>query len=528
MTTITDDEKSASRFAEEEVAFHRARGRTCYVDAAGNIRDGEKPSPFVKISFPKPVIETISPTPIGTASELSGSPAPAGSHDAVLLKSAAALYSRRWSEHPGVIAAIDQLINEVLRFRKLHGRRIKSLKQYKKHLKVMVIDLWVARKMSLNPYRAISLRKPDYRTETFYEKMFLKYDFVVGVINDMIALGYFDKRPGFRSSTVGYRTRLKATDHLIETIERAGMPTIHVRSAVKSLEHDPESGKDLRTETIILRDADKNAIAYKDTPAIVRMRGNLERINAYLAKSHITLRATDDEFKALEARLRGAGGRGRKTIDFTRESLHRVFNEDFDHGGRFYGGWWQEIPKEFRKFIEINHKHTIELDYSGHHFRILYAKEGLSPPDDPYDIAGFDRDTLKPLAVIMLNAKDQRSALKAATAKGIKKPITLAKALLSRHKPIAHHFYTGAGRTLQLLDSNIAEDVMLKMIDREAAILPVHDSFLVRAGWDVDLEEMMIEAFEKHYGKAAIKPKRTLLETKEPRSTSFMKFNEIF
>jgi hypothetical protein len=39
---------------------------------------------------------------------------------------------------------------------------------------------------------------------------------------------------------------------------------------------------------------------------------------------------------------------------------------------------------------------------------------------------------------------------------------------------------------------------------------------------------MMIEAFEKHYGKAAIKPKRTLLETKEPRSTSFMKFNEIF
>jgi hypothetical protein len=128
----------------------------------------------------------------------------------------------------------------------------------------------------------------------------------------------------------------------------------------------------------------------------------------------------------------------------------------------------------------------------------------------------------------MLNAKDQRSALKAATAKGIKKPITLAKALLSHHKPIAHHFYTGAGRSLQLLDSNIAEDVMLKMIDREAAVLPVHDSFLVRAGWDVDLEEVMIEAFKKHYGRAAIKPKRTLLDDKEPRGKSFVKFNEIF
>lgn len=528
MTTITDDTKSAFSLAEDEVAFHRASGRKCYVDADGNIRDGEKPSPFVKISLPKHFIEPISPSPVGTTSELSRGLLPEGSHEFEILKAAPGIYSRRWSEHPGVISAIDQLMDEVIRLRKSHARRIKSLRQYKKHLKVLVIDLWVARKLALNPYRAISLRKPDYRGETRYKKMYLKYDYVVGVVNDMVELGHFEKRPGFRSPTVGYRTRLRATDHLIEAIERSGMPKTHIRKAVKSLECDPESGKDIRSETIILRDAEKNPIPYIDTPAIFRMRGNLERINAYLAKSHITLRATDEEFEGLDARLRGAEGKGRKTIDFTREALHRVFNEDFNHGGRFYGGWWQEIPKEFRKYIEINYKHTIELDYSGHHFRILYAKEGLSPPDDPYDIAGFDRDTLKHLAVIMLNAKDRSAALKAASKKGIKRAATLAKALLSRHKPIAHHFYTGAGRSLQRLDSDIAEEVMLTMIDRGATILPVHDSFLVRAGWDVDLQEVMTATFERSYERAEIKPKRTLLDDKEPRSKSFTKFNEIF
>ena len=36
----------------------------------------------------------------------------------------------------------------------------------------------------------------------------------------------------------------------------------------------------------------------------------------------------------------------RTPIDVTQKRLRRIFNNgSFQQGGRFYGGWWQNIPK---------------------------------------------------------------------------------------------------------------------------------------------------------------------------------------
>ena len=53
-------------------------------------------------------------------------------------------------------------------------------------------------------------------------------------------------------------------------------------------------------------------------------------------------------------------------------------------GGRFYGGWWQEVPKGYRQYIVMNGKPMVEYDYANLHPRILYAEAGLIPPDDCY------------------------------------------------------------------------------------------------------------------------------------------------
>lgn len=62
-------------------------------------------------------------------------------------------------------------------------------------------------------------------------------------------------------------------------------------------------------------------------------------------------------------------------------------------------------------------------------------------------------------------------------------------------------------------DSKLAENVMLRMLERGATVLPVHDSFIVRNSYADELEEIMAEEFEKAFnGIAKLTPKRTVLE----------------
>ena len=525
MTTSPIDEKAVPSINEEEAAYHCSIGNPCFVDLNGEIRDirfGEKSEDFAGVFVdPSSAFEEFR----ATSSLVPETPVLIDEgvrpH---LLKSAPQLYSRRWSEHPAVISTVDDLVSEIFHLRRGHGKRIRGIAKYKKHLKVILIDLWVAANLTSNPYRSISKRKEEYQKPTRYKRIFLKYDYVAGVLSDLVGLGYFEEVAGFRYRTgaeKGYRTRIKATQCLLDKINSYGVPATGLIKVVSRLDADPLMGKDILEETIILRDERKKNIPYSDTPAISHMRDNLEKINKKLTDSFVTLKCTDEEFKELFKRASGKSGRGRATIDFTSNSLHRVFNENFEWGGRFYGGWWQEIPKEFRKFIEVGRKYTVELDYSGHHFRILYAKEGVSAPADPYEISGFDRSDLKTVSVIMLNATSRRGAIAAAKKKAVKKPGALVKAIERGHASIAHYFYTGVGRELQRMDSDIAEEVMLKMLERGAVVLPIHDSFIVRASYAEELEEMMRLAFEAKYSEASIKPKKTVLDDKEPRTKCY-------
>jgi hypothetical protein len=41
-------------------------------------------------------------------------------------------------------------------------------------------------------------------------------------------------------------------------------------------------------------------------------------------------------------------------------------------GGRFYRGWWQNVPSEYRKYITIDEKRTAEYDFSQLNPHLLY------------------------------------------------------------------------------------------------------------------------------------------------------------
>ncbi|MER8484250.1 hypothetical protein [Mesorhizobium sp. M1322] len=181
--------------------------------------------------------------------------------------------------------------------------------------------------------------------------------------------------------------------------------------------------------------------------------------------------------------------------------LYRVFNNGrFDHGGRFYGGWWQNVPRKYRRFITINGAPTVEMDYSNMQLAMLYAKIGQQLEGDAYDIDGFGqefRPLVKTSTLTMINAQGRIQApLKSTLPEGVSWK-DLQEAILTKHKPIAEFFRSGEGILLQRLDSDIAEDVIMRMMDKGIPVLPIHDSFIVAEGNGDDLSATMLDAYQQ-------------------------------
>ena len=432
-----------------------------------------------------------------------------------LLKTAPQFDVHKWSEFNEVISVVDGLFEEIKAYRAAKRIRIRESVKVKRQLRVIIVDLWAAYKLSPNPFRSISKNKSDYQVHSRYRQIFLKYDYFIGVINDLIKLKYIHQVRGYRYPADAKRTRIKATQKLIDRIMTPEVNQIVISNGTMALaQYNP----DLERETILLRDENDKNIEYEDNAITISMRNNLKTINKKLFQSRIILDISDAQYAEMITKLNSRKAYDKPPLDFTNKQLHRVFNQgSFDKGGRFYGPWWQSIPKEYRKYIDINHGSTIELDYSGHHVRILYALEGLEPPDTPYDIDGFEYEDQKQATLIMLNAFDETAAIYAMRGQGIKRAKQLVEAIKVRHQPIAHKFHQGEGLNLMNQDSILAEKVMLRMIlERGAAVLPVHDSFIVKRSYEYELEEIMKEEFVSAFVREAkLKIKKTAREERE-------------
>jgi hypothetical protein len=180
-------------------------------------------------------------------------------------------------------------------------------------------------------------------------------------------------------------------------------------------------------------------------------------------------------------------------------------------GGRFYGGWWQFIPKEYRPYITINGHPTVEVDYSGLHPRMLYHVEGLDPPaGDMYDIGLWktehEKSLKRPLVKEFFNASinDEYGRFKLTPSELSMLGAThadLVKRIMKKHAPIAHRLNSGYGLQLQFIDSQIAERVMLLLMEQHKICLPVHDSFIGLLTQRNAIIQAMETAYFERFGK---------------------------
>ena len=328
---------------------------------------------------------------------------------------------------------------------------------------------------------------------------------------EVTKLGYFDRNGRKDGTPTSRLSRYIASDRLL------GLFTVEELKALPAI-IPPYCDPELIRVRVKEKDENglnrKRSIAVTDTAETTCMRKNLNLINKALLMHWYDLEIPDDELTDLQKRLSG-DPKNERIIRMDQRSLHRVFNDaELQTGGRFYGGWWQNIPREHRQHLAVNGKAMVELDYSNQHPSILYAQEGATRPADCYSgvikpkhlsdgVKQEDlRDAVKAAFNAMLNSsKPLRQAPNGVSP--IRFGLTwaeLSQAIMSFHEPIAHHFYTGVGLRLQRLDSDIAEKVLLHFARSGIAILPLHDSFLMHNGYEPSLNPVMRSAFEEVVG----------------------------
>ena len=325
-------------------------------------------------------------------------------------------------------------------------------------------------------------------------------------------LGYIHEcKKGVYTDHMRLLTRYRATPKLIDLFEDGFKEELHVIGA-------PSTNNEIIRLKITQSDGHKELVEYEDTQATNEMRADLAIINGCLSRSWADLELDEDGFRDLRARMlpktgeRFASKDGDGILRLQNRTLHRVFNDlDFSTNGRLYGGWWQSIPKEYRPFILINGKRTIELDYSGLHPNLIYALSGHKLEGDPYEIpqAHMDwsrkryfRKAIKRAFNAMLNADHE--LMREPTGVGVKDLnmswSQVKAAIIERHKPIAHQFFTSIGSKLQLIDSQIAIAVLKHFAQMQIPVLPVHDSFIMHSGYEEELKEVMRAALKQETG----------------------------
>lgn len=329
----------------------------------------------------------------------------------------------------------------------------------------------------------------------------------------LVELGYLrvEKRGWFdRTTREGRREQYAVTAQLIDwLVDQSNTQPPHTQhqhwsdAFVVRREVIPKTHPILITEQSLGSNRRRRYLP-SPTPETMAIERSVERINERLSRHWLDLDLTEVEWRSLGKAISG-GDDSDRCIDLTQRRLTRIFHDpDLTTGGRFYGGWWQGLPKSYRGRLLIDGKRTTEWDYSGIHPTLLYAKEGIALESDAYNpIAGeHNRDIVKRCFNAMLNAKAETTR----PPKGVGIRSTglswaqIKKRIIEYHAPIVHYFFSGAGLWLMRVESDVAAAVMHRLLDSGYPCLPIHDSFIVHSGLASWLEQTMEQIIEKQYG----------------------------
>ena len=323
------------------------------------------------------------------------------------------------------------------------------------NLKVLLFNLYDAWLHDADLCIAINLNERRYKARSRYNSRGISR-LIIPLMRELVDAGLIHFAPGYYprggQAGKGRLSRIWPSETLLQHFRKARFSPFEIDY------HEDR-------ECIVLRDEDKNDIEYEDTPETIRMRNVLFAYNQLLKNTHIDCSHLDKSYILKK-------DKSRIDINQNKKFVRRIFNNSsWKQGGRFYGGWWQQIGGDNRSRIRLDGRRTIEIDYSGLHIVLLYARIGINYfveygfKSDPYEInlsAINDLDLKRWLAkntlLMAVNAVDEETTVRAVrhkareseiTAEGLSLTDQLLKEILdqlkAKHPRISDWLCSGAG-----------------------------------------------------------------------------------
>lgn len=399
-------------------------------------------------------------------------------------------------DHQHIQSVISDLIDQ---FRAKTSTQGSLHREIRSALEMLIANMIVAEAREAGRFLGYSRKGEDY-TANRYNRSGISHRAMKAALAVLRELGLSEDIEGHQTAGPGctaIKSRLRGLPELFLMLRIHQHPDILTSFKPISDAIDPVRRKN----------AKGRLIDYEDTAETNAMRAMLRSYNAFINNFNISI--PPDALDKVPLSL---------AVDCSRTRLYRVFNNgSFEEGGRFYGGWWQEIPRRLRPHILIDGEPTRELDFGSLVAHQAYATVMLDywkihGDGDPYEVTDIDLPrTIKKLAFqCMLNTESRHRAAMA-TAKVIKQEGGLAAyanmepedlyplldAIIAKHEAIAGVFYTVPAGAFQFQDSVICENVLMRCMGASVPVLPVHDSFIVPESKRAWLKDTMDQSYKE-------------------------------
>lgn len=419
----------------------------------------------------------------------------------------------RWSEHPEVnqfVQTIWLLIESQIKTT-TRGRPQRA--PQKKQFKVLLLDLYLCWQEDPEQSLGVHMSASGYKENSRYNALHISSK-TIQIVQALHQEGLIDWHKG--SEAARRVTRIWPTDKLVQYFQRTTFKPQEIIIQYK------QECIILNDQVVELRDDEEvtltKAIEYSDDDHrdIYKWRSDLEAYNSLLERSYVDIWWLKGPWIK---RTTKKGKTVRQRIDQNHKFVRRVFYRgSWELGGRFHGGWWQQVGSTFRKGILINDSRTVEVDYSGMHVSIAYALEGHQPPEDPYTLplklkgytAQEQRALVKGLVLMAINAQTlpkAYAAFRAEQPKGSKqRKITniqlqdMISLFLDHHPMLLNYIGRDKGVELMRIDGNITARVINHFTSQGIPVLTVHDSYIVNQEHDTTLMDQMNRAASKELG----------------------------
>jgi hypothetical protein len=410
----------------------------------------------------------------------------------------------RWSESKEV----DELVARLMT-----GIESRKAPCYRINMKVIVLDLYQSYLADPEQWIAYHRGKDHYlkagKGNHYIKNSRITYDYFVGCIKHLTP-EYIETHQGgqFYNKELGeffsFVSRMRATVKLADLWEEYNI-TPEIITKFKDEDLIKLRGPE-EEETYTHKGETKTKMVKppKDCPVnrvTRRMKTIIQEYNNLLERSRIDVDVeclSQKDRDALVKKMTDMQMKDKRIIlRLADKEVYRVFNNgSLEDGGRYYGAWWIGAPGIVRKYITINGKPTVELDYSGIHVHLLYARKGINYADlkeDAYTLDDGipDRDLNKLILLTAFNAKNEAATAAAVwdelrengqlykySLKDHKPILAKLELLMNKHKPIKDEIANKFGIKLQYLDSCVIEKLIKNYTKKGIPILTVHDSVI--------------------------------------------------